>query len=113
MSLRCLGYLLTFLLLTATAPQGVSSARAHAPDDSTAVDEAPAADVSIGNKTPDPTAVQPFTVFKALRAHGPHWPVAALTPPAVRQPRCIRRVISRLHWVRRRVPRLRDDAPDH
>lgn len=113
MSLRCFGYLLTFLLLTATAPQGVSSARARTHDDPTAVDEAPAADVSIGNKTPDPTAVEPFAVFRTLRPHGLHWPVAALMPVVLRQPRCLRRAISRLHWVRRRVPRLRDDAPDH
>jgi hypothetical protein len=105
--------LLTFLLLTATAPQGVSSARARAHDDPSTLDEAPAEDVSIGNKTPDPTAVEPYTVFNALRSQGPHWPVAALVPPVVRQPRCLRRAITRLHWVRRRVPRLRDDAPDH
>jgi hypothetical protein len=112
-SLRCFGYLLTFLLLTATAPQGVSSTRAHAHDDPTAVDEAPAENVSIGNKTPDPTAVESFTVFKALRSQGPHWPVIAHTPALVRRPRYLRRAISRQHWVRRRVPRLRDDAPDH
>ena len=110
---RCIGYLLTFLLLTATAPQAVSSARARAHDDPTAVHEAPAEHVSIGNKTPEPTAVEPYTVFCALRSHGPHRSVAALVPEVTRAPRCVRRVITRLHWVRRRIPRLRDDAPDH
>ncbi|HEX6241597.1 MAG TPA: hypothetical protein VFZ61_11905, partial [Polyangiales bacterium] len=62
----------------------MSSARARAHDDPTAVDEAPADDVSIGNKTPDPTAVEPYTVFSALRSHGSHWPVAAQVPPVVR-----------------------------
>jgi hypothetical protein len=108
--LACLRYVLTFLLLTAAAPQGVSTAEASEPN---SFDEAPAATVSIGNKTPEPSAVEPFTLFIALPAR--RWPAlrSVAVPVAARPPQCVRRNISRLHWVRRRVPRMRDDAPDH
>ena len=109
MLLDCLRYLLTFLLLTAAAPQSFS-----AYSDDVAVDQAPTDSVAVGHRTPDPADVeQAIVLTKALVKHAP-WPPAHVQLPAVtRAPRCTRRVISRIHWVRRRIPRLRDDAADH
>lgn len=109
MLLDCLRYLLTFLLLIAAAPQSVTTAYA----DGLAVDQAPVESLSVGNRTPEPTDIEPGVLFaKPLVSHTP-WPETVHEPVVVSAPRCVRRSISRLHWVRRRVPRLRDDASDH
>jgi hypothetical protein len=107
--LGCLRYILLFLLLTASAPQRGSAAQAS----DLAIDKAPTEAISVGHKTPDPADFEPGVPHAKLRSSERHWPATVQVPLLAQRPPCVRRVISRIHWVRRRVPRMRDDALDH
>lgn len=106
---RC--FLIFALLFASTSDQAFQASSADGP---ATFDQAPPGQVAIGHRAPDGHHLVEAIPHESRRPERLVPSAAAVAPTPSAPPRCVRPIVMRkLHMMRRRVPRMRDDGDDH